>query len=112
MRSSLALWTSLALADAGGHSIYRFIGDEAGTPATDPVSTCTTNGCRQAWPVVALTSVKAVSSMTGDFAVFIRPDTSEIQLAYRGLPLYYFAQDLAPGDLKGVGKPSWLLAAP
>ena len=104
--------TGLYLADAAGHTIYRFLDDQAGSAASDPVSGCTTNGCRKAWPVVAPTLVKSVSSIGGAFKAFIRPDSGEVQLAYAGLPIYYYAPDTAPGDLKGVGKPSWLLAAP
>jgi predicted lipoprotein with Yx(FWY)xxD motif len=104
--------SGLYVADGAGHTIYRFLGDEAGTANADPVSTCTTSGCRKAWPVVTPTLVKPVSSIDGALDTFIRPDTGEVQLAYRGLPTYYFAQDLLPGDLKGVGKPSWTLLVP
>ncbi len=100
------------LADARGHTIYRFIGDTLGTPNSDPVSTCTTSGCRKAWPVFSAPAVRAVSSIEGSFKPFLRPDTSEIQLSYAGIPLYWFAQDQAPGDLVGLTKPSWALAKP
>jgi predicted lipoprotein with Yx(FWY)xxD motif len=104
--------TGLYLADGSGRTIYLFVGDEAGTPESDPVSTCTTQGCRKAWPVVAPPLIKPVSSITGAFDVFIRPDTGAVQLAYEGLPIYYFAQDLLPGDTNGTEKPSWILATP
>lgn len=104
--------TGLYLADARGHTIYRFIGDQAGTGSSDPVSTCTTQGCRNAWPVVAPSVVKPVSSLTGGFDAFIRPDTHAVQLAYGGFPIYTFAQDLLPGDKKGTEKANWVLATP
>lgn len=104
--------SGLYLADARGHTIYRFIGDQAGTGSTDPVSTCTTQGCRNAWPVVAPSVVKPVSSLTGSFDAFIRPDTHAVQVAYAGLPIYTFAQDLLPGDKKGTEKANWVLATP
>jgi predicted lipoprotein with Yx(FWY)xxD motif len=104
--------SGLYVADGAGHTLYRLLGDEVGTANADPVSTCTTSGCRKAWPVVTPSLVKPVSSLDGALDTFIRPDTAEVQLAYRGLPAYYFVQDLLPGDLKGVGKPSWALLVP
>jgi predicted lipoprotein with Yx(FWY)xxD motif len=104
--------TGLYLADGSGQTIYHFVGDEPGTPESDPVSTCTTQGCRKAWPVVAPSLIKPVVSIEGAFDVFIRPDTGAVQLAYDGLPIYYFAQDLLPGDTNGTEKPSWILATP
>lgn len=100
------------LADGAGRTTYELLGDTAGTAIADPVSTCTTAGCRRAWPVVSLTSVKAVSSIAGELDIFIRPEGLEIQLSYAGLPIYYFNNDKLPGDLLGVGKPSWVLALP
>lgn len=97
------------LADGGGRTIYRFIGDQAGTATTDPVSTCTTAGCRKAWPVVAPPLVHAVGALSAGFEVFIRPETGALQLAYGGYPIYYFVQDIAPGAMTGLEKPSWAL---
>lgn len=104
--------SGLYVADGAGHTLYRLLGDEPGTASTDPVSTCTTSGCRKAWPVATPKLVKPVSSIDGALRTFIRPDTAEVQLAYKGVPTYYFAQDLLPGDLKGVGKPSWAPVVP
>ena len=57
-------------------------------------------------------SVKAVSSIPGDFDIFIRPEGQEIQLSYAGLPIYYYINDKLPGDLLGVTRPSWVLSEP
>jgi predicted lipoprotein with Yx(FWY)xxD motif len=100
------------LADGAGRTIYELLGDTAGSASADPISTCTTAGCRRAWPTVSLTTAKAVSSIAGDIDIFIRPEALEFQLSYKGLPLYYYNKDELPGDLLGVGKTSWVLAVP
>jgi predicted lipoprotein with Yx(FWY)xxD motif len=112
MRQDMPQDSGLYLADGSGRTLYRLLGDQAGTASADPVSTCTTKGCRRAWPTFAPSPVKPVSSLTKGLAVFIRPDDSQLQVAYDGLPLYYFVDDVLPGDLLGVGRPSWVLATP
>lgn len=112
MRQDTPQDSGLYLADGSGRTLYRLLGDQAGTASADPVSTCTTKGCRRAWPTFAPSPVKPVSSLTKGLAVFIRPDDGQLQVAYDGLPLYYFVDDVLPGDLLGVGRPSWVLATP
>jgi predicted lipoprotein with Yx(FWY)xxD motif len=112
MRQDMPQDSGLYLADGSGRTLYLLLGDQPATPSADPVSTCTTKGCRNAWPTFAPSPVKPVSSLTKGVAIFIRPDDGLLQLAYDGLPLYYFANDLLPGDLLGLGRPSWILARP
>ncbi len=100
------------LADAAGRTIYELLGDTAGSAGADPISTCTTAGCRRAWPVVSLGTAKVVSSIGGAIDIFIRPEGHEFQLSYRGLPIYYYNNDKLPGDLLGITKTSWVLAVP
>ena len=102
----------LHLATAQGHTIYNFNDDLPGTETMDPVSGCVSNGCRRAWPVVAPPLTKAVSSVTGVFDPFVRPDTKAIQFAYEDLPVYTFFEDVLPGDLNGLLKANWVVAAP
>jgi predicted lipoprotein with Yx(FWY)xxD motif len=112
MRQDMPNDSGLYLADGSGRTLYLLLGDQAGTESADPVSTCTTKGCRKAWPTFAPSPVRPVSSLTKDLAVFIRPDDGQLQVAYGGLPLYYFVDDVLPGDLLGLGRPSWVLATP
>ena len=43
----------------------------------------------------------------------ISRDDGREQVTYNGLPLYYFANDKAPGDTKGQGVGGvWFVAAP
>ena len=47
-----------------------------------------------------------------DFASITREDGKK-QTTYKGMPLYYFARDAAPGDTKAdVVKEIWSLAKP
>lgn len=62
-------------------------------------------GCIAAWP--ALTVEAGVTPTGGDgvdaskLGTITRGD-GDTQVTYDGLPLYFFANDKAPGDLKGV----------
>jgi predicted lipoprotein with Yx(FWY)xxD motif len=64
-------------------------------------------GCIAAWP--ALLIPEGASPVAGDgvdaakLGTITREDApGELQVTYDGLPLYFFAQDTAPGDLLGV----------
>ena len=50
--------------------------------------------------------------MTGQLTTFARPDGT-MQVAYNGIPLYYFAGDTKAGDTTGQGKNGkWFVASP
>jgi len=101
------------MADGGGRTLYKYPSDTPGDATTDPVSTCTSPMCVRGWPTVAPSRVKPVSSISGAFDIFIRDASLSVQLTYAGYPLYHFVQDVAPGDLKGVGKVGgWTVAVP
>ena len=62
---------------------------------------CTTQMCLSLWK--PLTVAKgAVATGAAHLSVVKRPDGRR-QVAYRGGPLYTFAQDTRPGDVKGNG---------
>ena len=85
------------LVDSSGRSLYLFEADKSDT------STC--NGaCAAAWP--PLTTTGAPTAGTGVKASLLgtsKRDDGKMEVTYNGHPLYYFANDTAPGDLKGQG---------
>jgi predicted lipoprotein with Yx(FWY)xxD motif len=111
-RSMVEANAVLHLAGANGKTIYQFDDDLPGNGNNDPISGCVSAGCRRLWPVVSPMYAKAVSSVTGAFAPFVRADTKAIQLAYEGWPLYFYLDDVAPGDVAGLEKTNWVLATP
>ncbi|MDI3212175.1 hypothetical protein [Arthrobacter sp. AL12] len=94
--------------DGKGMSIYYYTKDvkDSGT------STCT-GGCLAAWPpVLAGTDAPAVDGVTGTVGTIATPDGKK-QLTVNGMPVYYYAKDLAAGDILGQGVGSvWYLVAP
>jgi predicted lipoprotein with Yx(FWY)xxD motif len=89
--------------DSHGMTLYTFAKDPAGK------SVC--NGaCAKNWPPFMASAGAAAS---GDWSMITRKDGS-MQWAYKGKPLYAFAKDTAPGDIKGNGllKGAWRIARP
>jgi|GEM_PF-3599071 len=91
-----------------GMSLYVFDQDSATTSAC-------TGQCAITWPPLVL---KAGETLTGpdqiksQLGLFTRPDGSR-QVTYKGRQLYYYQQDVAPGDTKGDGLGGvWHLAKP
>jgi predicted lipoprotein with Yx(FWY)xxD motif len=79
------------LTDAAGRTLYTWDRD------TEPnVSTCTGN-CLTNWPLL---TASANDVGGGDWTIVTRPDGARVW-AYRGDPLYYYAQDTAPGQTAG-----------
>ena len=78
-----------------GMTLYIFTNDEPG------VSNCT-GGCADNWPPLTLEGdeVAAGDGVTGELALIEREDGS-MQVTYDGQPLYYWANDSAPGDSTG-----------
>lgn len=95
--------------DGDGRTLYRFDNDTARPPA----STCA-DACAKAWPPVwagaAETKVDGVEqSLVGKVR---RPD-GKWQVTLAGWPLYRYAKDKAPGDVKGQGVGgTWYAASP
>ena len=81
-----------AWVDAKGMKLYIFDKDAAGK------SNCN-DKCATAWPpLMAAADGKAA----GDWTVIVRKDGSK-QWAYKGKPLYTWANDKKPGDATGDG---------
>ncbi len=84
----------MVLTDANGMSLYTFDKDTKG----DGKSVCN-DDCAAKWP--PLVADEAVAA-EGDFTIVTRDDGSKMW-AYKGWPLYYWYEDMAPGDIKGDG---------
>ena len=83
------------LTDAGGNTLYLFLPDGQGE------SQCY-DGCEQAWPPLTATT-SAGAGTDGDLLDTAERTDGTTQVTYNGWPLYYFANDAAPGDTNGQG---------
>jgi predicted lipoprotein with Yx(FWY)xxD motif len=94
------------LADSKGMALYIFKKDTPGKSA------CTAE-CVAKWPLYFREKVAApAGTKAEDFGTITREDGKK-QTTYKGLPLYYFAGDVKPGDTNGQGvKDVWYVAAP
>jgi predicted lipoprotein with Yx(FWY)xxD motif len=81
------------LADEKGMTLYTYDKDTKGK------SNCS-GECAEYWPPA---KAAADAKPTGDLTL-IKRDDGTMQWADEGKPLYLFAQDKKPGDVKGDGK--------
>ena len=80
------------LVNSAGMTLYTFDKDVAGSGK----STC--NGpCAALWPPIA---AEDGTSGSGDYSIVSRDDGTK-QWAYQGKPIYLYAKDEKPGDMKG-----------
>jgi predicted lipoprotein with Yx(FWY)xxD motif len=95
------------LVNGEGMSLYLFASDEAGTP------TCV-GECAAAWPPVVVDGVVAFGEGVDlDLLGSVLRDDGSAQLTYADWPLYTFASDEAPGDVRGQGvNDAWFLVTP
>ncbi len=93
---TMSIKNATVFTDAKGMTLYTFDEDKAG------VSNCydTDKGkCATAWPpAFAAAGAKA----DGDFTLVARKD-GKMMWAYKGMPLYLWFKDKAPGDTTGDG---------
>ena len=83
------------LVDGDGNTLYLF------TPDNQGESVCY-DQCEAAWPPL-LDPIEAGDGITASLlGTAPRTDGTE-QITYNGWPLYYFANDTAPGDINGQG---------
>lgn len=94
------------LTDAEGMTLYLFTKDVPGT------SNCS-GECLANWPAfVASDPLTLPDGVPGELTQITRDDGTQ-QVAYNGIPLYYFAADAAPGDTNGQGVGDvWFVVAP
>ncbi|MBP0596638.1 autotransporter outer membrane beta-barrel domain-containing protein [Herbaspirillum sp. LeCh32-8] len=85
-----------------GFSLYTFDPDLA-----NPGRSVCNGGCAVAWPPLIVDPTLAV---TGPFSIITRDD-GKSQLAYNGMPLYYWFQDRKPGDVNGDRHANWHTSA-
>ena len=91
-----------ALTDSKGMTLYTWDKDSAGKSTCN--GTCATN-----WPPLV---APADAKPSGNWTVVKRDDGSSIW-AYKGMPLYTWAKDKAPGDVTGDGVANtWHIAKP
>ena len=81
------------LADAEGMTLYLFANDYASQ----------SNWTGAAWPTFYTENIIATSNLNPDDFGTITRDDGDKQTTYKGWPLYYFANDTAPGDATGEG---------
>ena len=87
------------LVDGNGTTLYYFGNDVPGSGT----SACTASTCAALWPPFFTTALVAQSPLVAsDFQTITRSDGLQ-QITYRGWPLYYYANDVAAGDVKGDG---------
>jgi predicted lipoprotein with Yx(FWY)xxD motif len=86
------------LVDGSGKTLYTLAGD-----TTTGKSACT-GACATIWPplVVTTTATYGPGLNASKFTTITRADGNK-QLTYNGKPLYTFASDAVPGDVRGQG---------
>ena len=95
------------LTDQKGMTLYLFTND-----TTAGESTCY-DKCAENWPpFTAEEPFSLPFTMDGELTTIQRTDGST-QVAYNGIPLYYFVKDTNPGDTNGQGVGEvWYVVAP
>lgn len=84
------------LVNAKGLTLYRLSGEHAGK------FICTTSACVGVWHPLTVASGSKPSGNISSLGVIKRPNGTE-QVTYRGMPLYTFSHDTAPGQANGQG---------
>jgi len=94
------------LTDGAGMTLYLFTNDEEGE------SNCT-GECLANWPAFTAADPLALPDGVDGELTQITRDDGTTQVAYNGIPLYYWVNDAAPGDTTGQGVGDvWYVVAP
>lgn len=83
------------LVDAHGRTLYHLSAETGG-------KFICTGACTKLWHPLDVRSATAARGSVGSLGTVKRPDGA-LQVTYRGLPLYTFAQDHGRGDAAGQG---------
>jgi predicted lipoprotein with Yx(FWY)xxD motif len=87
---------SRVLVDSEGLTLYHLSGEEPRRLI------CTSPVCLQAWHPLAAISRRRANGRVHSLGTVKRPDGTT-QVTYKGMPLYTFAKDDAPGQANGEG---------
>jgi predicted lipoprotein with Yx(FWY)xxD motif len=93
--TSNATLGSTVLTDVHGMTLYSLSGESAGK------FICASTSCTQVWHPLSATG-SGTPSGVASLGTVTRPDGT-LQVTYKGMPLYTFAQDQQPGEAKGQG---------
>ena len=89
----------MVLAGSKGLTLYYYTADKPGSGK----SACT-GGCATAWPALkAPVKAPAGVKMPGKIGMITRADGTR-QVTINGYPIYYYAEDMAPGQANGNGE--------
>ena len=97
MGGAMAPYTKVSdgmLVGSNNMTLYTFTKDTAGSGKSMCNGPCAAN-----WPPLFVDGNPVVS---GDYSVITRDDGKK-QLAYKGMPLYFWVKDTKPGDKTGDG---------
>ncbi|MGH2834281.1 MAG: COG4315 family predicted lipoprotein [Solirubrobacteraceae bacterium] len=83
------------LTDSQGMTLYHLGGEQG-------AKFICTGSCLGVWHPLTVSAGSEPSGEVGSLGVLKRPEGS-MQVTYKGMPLYTFAQDEKPGDTKGQG---------
>jgi predicted lipoprotein with Yx(FWY)xxD motif len=94
------------LTDIKGMTLYNFKKDAPGKSACE-------GECLAKWPIYFVDAVAAKDGLDAkNFGTITRADGKK-QTTYKGMPLYFFVGDKAPGDTNGQGvKDLWSVVNP
>ncbi len=93
--ASNATLGATVLVNAQGMTLYSLSGEHGGK------FICTSSTCTAVWHPLSA-SAGTPSGSVGSLGTVKRPDGT-VQVTYKGMPLYTFAQDQGPGEDKGQG---------
>jgi predicted lipoprotein with Yx(FWY)xxD motif len=91
---------TVLVAGSNGMTVYIFTKD-----VKDSGKSSCSGECLATWPALTVdagATPSGGSGVVGTLGTITRTDDQTTQVTYNGLPLYFFANDTAPGDANGV----------